>query len=140
MSRIDTGQLITRIFSVSRVMFERIHSGSRPSAGASFLQAATLKFIAAMDGPTMKQTAAFLRVKPPSATSIIDGLIRDGLVTRRSDGRDRRSVRLALTARGRAELTRCFRAKAALLRRVLRPLSAAERAQLASILEKLSRN
>ena len=41
-------------------------------------------------------------VRPATLTGVVDTLERDGLVERRRDGTDRRVVRLALTAAGRA--------------------------------------
>ncbi|GGL91205.1 MarR family winged helix-turn-helix transcriptional regulator [Micromonospora yangpuensis] len=44
-------------------------------------------------------------VRPATLTGIIDTLERDGLVIRQRDATDRRTVRLALTAAGRAKVT-----------------------------------
>ena len=43
-----------------------------------------------------------LAVAPSTASRLCDRLVRKGLVRRREDRRDRRAVRLALTAEGRA--------------------------------------
>jgi DNA-binding MarR family transcriptional regulator len=43
-------------------------------------------------------------VKPPTMTRLIDGLEREGLVTRESDPADRRAVRVRATAHGRRVL------------------------------------
>jgi DNA-binding MarR family transcriptional regulator len=43
-------------------------------------------------------------VKPPTMTRLIDGLEREGLVTRESDPADRRAVRVRATAAGRRVL------------------------------------
>lgn len=43
-------------------------------------------------------------IRPATLTGIIDTLERDGLVTRRRDDTDRRTVRIALTHEGRARV------------------------------------
>jgi DNA-binding MarR family transcriptional regulator len=46
--------------------------------------------------------AEWLAVKPPSITSLVDGLVRRGLVARTEDGSDRRQVTHSLTSDGAA--------------------------------------
>jgi long-chain acyl-CoA synthetase len=48
--------------------------------------------------------ASKLSVSPPSVTAIVDGLVARGLVSRQSDGGDRRRVTHALTDKGRRVL------------------------------------
>lgn len=56
------------------------------------------------------ELAARVRVSSPTASAVIDSLVRSGWVERRADARDRRAVVLALTADGRRELKRAERA------------------------------
>ena len=49
--------------------------------------------------------ASKLAVSPPSVTAIVDGLVARGLVSRQSDGGDRRRVTHALTDKGRRVLS-----------------------------------
>jgi len=46
--------------------------------------------------------AEAVAVTPPTASRLVDRLIRKGLVTRRTDRQDRRQVRIVLTEAGRA--------------------------------------
>ena len=55
-------------------------------------------------GPrTMGELAKVEQVKPPTMSRIVDGLVREGLAERTA-GSDRRSLRIAARARGRALL------------------------------------
>jgi DNA-binding MarR family transcriptional regulator len=56
------------------------------------------------------ELAARVRVSSPTASAVIDSLVKSGWVERRVDARDRRAVVLALTAEGRRELKRAERA------------------------------
>ena len=55
-------------------------------------------------GPTIGEIAAYLLVRHHSAVELIDRAAAAGLVARRADGDDARTVRIALTARGRQRL------------------------------------
>jgi DNA-binding MarR family transcriptional regulator len=62
----------------------------------------TLLTIAQQGEMTHRQIADRCFVRPATLTGVVDTLERDGLVERRRDDADRRSVRLALTADGAA--------------------------------------
>ena len=55
-------------------------------------------------GPTIGDLAGYLLVRHHSAVELIDRAVSAGLVTRRPDNQDARTVRIALTARGRDRL------------------------------------
>jgi DNA-binding MarR family transcriptional regulator len=50
------------------------------------------------------ELAQIEQVEPPTMTRLVDGLQRDGYVTRSPDPNDARAVRVEATARGRAAL------------------------------------
>jgi DNA-binding MarR family transcriptional regulator len=54
----------------------------------------------------MKEVSSFLRITPPSATALINGLVAAKFLERRADPDDRRSVRLRLTPKGRTFIGR----------------------------------
>jgi DNA-binding MarR family transcriptional regulator len=55
-------------------------------------------------GPTIGEIAGYLLVRHHSAVELIDRAVTAGLVTRQSDSEDGRTVRIALTTRGRERL------------------------------------
>ena len=58
--------------------------------------------VLASRGPqSVAALAEAVSVTPPTATRMCDRLLRKGLVSRRTDRRDRRQVRIALTSEGR---------------------------------------
>lgn len=90
-------------FAVRRIMRTRLAKGKKLDP-STWLRIETMKFIADHDGPKMKDVADYLSITAPSATSLVGGLIKSGFVMCSTDGRDRRTSRLALTKRGKAEL------------------------------------
>ncbi len=62
----------------------------------------SLVVLASFGPQSVAVLAEALAVTPSTASRLSDRLVRKGLVRRREDRRDRRAVRLALTAEGRA--------------------------------------
>ncbi|MGI9157439.1 MAG: MarR family winged helix-turn-helix transcriptional regulator [Marmoricola sp.] len=87
------------------------------------------------------QLAEHERVRPPSMTRIVNCLVEDGYVARRSDESDKRHVLVSITERGEQTLRADRRRRDAWLARQLRTLTPHERAVLreaAPILERLA--
>jgi DNA-binding MarR family transcriptional regulator len=63
-----------------------------------------LRMLAIRDGLKSSEVAARGVSTPGTVTSVVDTLVRDGLVERRRDDEDRRVVRLYLTGEGRRKL------------------------------------
>ena len=57
-------------------------------------------------GPTIGEIAGYLLVRHHSAVELIDRAVTAGLVARRADSEDGRTVRIALTGDGRKRLER----------------------------------
>ena len=81
--------------------------------------------------------ATRLLLSPAALTRLADGLVADHLVVRIDDEADRRTVRLALTDTGRAELIRGEGIVMEALEDILRALTPVARARLAAALEDL---
>jgi DNA-binding MarR family transcriptional regulator len=77
-------------------------------------------------------------VTPPSATRMLTGLERDGIVERHDSDVDRRSTRIRLTAKGRRLLKRKRELVSAKQRAIYESLSATERRQAEAILRRLT--
>jgi len=71
------------------------------------------------------------QVEPPTMTRLVDGLERDGYVTRASDPDDARAVRVDATARGREALIEGRRRRVEAFSALLAALPPRELAQLA---------
>ena len=106
---------------------------------ASQLHIGTLRYIAEKKKPLMHEVAQFLRVSPPSATSIVNTLVKQGEVRRVEDKNDRRTVRLEITARGQKTLDDSAWRKHGLIQDAIQGLNEHERMEFKNILEKIIR-
>src|SRR6266511_1491394 len=79
------------------------------------------------------------RVSPATISSTVSGLERAGLVVRRREGTDARSVTVGATAKGREVLAEGRRRRVAVLAAALGALSAADRTDLAAGLDALDK-
>lgn len=100
-----------------RVLFELVEEEGERSAG---------------------ELAEALSVAPPTITGLTDRLVKQNLVQRREDPRDRRVVRLALTDEGRALTAEIAEQAGAYLREVFDTLPADRLDDICSALEDLA--
>lgn len=108
-------------------------------SGLSLPQLHTL-FLIKQGCTTMSTLADELQIKLPSATGIIDRLVKHKYVERTADPHDRRLVRLALTKAGNTALHKDFKAKQAHLKIFFNNLSAEDLTTIRSILERVAEN
>jgi DNA-binding MarR family transcriptional regulator len=98
--------VIETAFDVVRLVRAEIHR-SRP-ARLSLQQVRALGCVDRAAGASLSLVAEQLGLALPSASHLVDGLVRRGLLARRNDAADRRRIRLDLTARGTAALRRAM--------------------------------
>ena len=67
----------------------------------SLLRLETLRFVDESSRPTMRDLAGYFGITPPSATSLVSGLVAAGRLKRVPDKKDRRVIHLTVTAPGR---------------------------------------
>jgi DNA-binding MarR family transcriptional regulator len=89
---LDTVPLMMRVVRAEM----RRHSGK----SISVPQFRTLAYVHRRPGVSLAGVAEHLGVTPPTASTIIDRLVRAGLLARAADRRERRRVTLALTPSG----------------------------------------
>jgi MarR family transcriptional regulator, organic hydroperoxide resistance regulator len=77
-------------------------------------------------------------VAPPTASRMLDGLARAGLVDRIQDPDDRRAVLVSLTDEGRRAVQQKRRSLNAIRRRIAAGLTPAEQAEAAPLLRRLA--
>jgi DNA-binding MarR family transcriptional regulator len=117
---------------------EHMNDKNRLGGDCTLMQLGVLWFIAKAGSPTMKDIAAHLRVAPPSATGVIDGMVKAKLIARLADEGDRRSVRLHVTPLGERVLDRGWKKMLLRMRKLLSTLSKEDQTRLALILSRLS--
>lgn len=103
-------------------------------------QEAVLKLLAELDGRTMGDLAAALRVRPPTASKTIARLTSQGLVERRTTDGDGRLVRVFLTDTGRERSTAIDGVWEAMENEIVGGLDTKERKRLRKLLRKVEKN
>lgn len=132
----DLEQWISLIFATSRMIRRETCHGEKMSLG-SYLKIGTLIYISEHKDPTMKEIADFLNIKPPSVTSLVNGLVKSGQIERITDKKDKRIVRLAITSNGKKILADGLNKKREKIKSILSNLDSTDRKNLINILTKL---
>jgi DNA-binding MarR family transcriptional regulator len=102
MKNFKLSELTSLFFSTRQIIKQQLPSGE--SDPNTWLRFETLRFISESKNPTMQDVAHYLRVKAPSATSLVAHLARTGLIERKGEKQDKRIVRISLTAAGKSEV------------------------------------
>ncbi len=127
-------ELATLFFSTRQIIRSRLPQGKAdPNA---WLRFQTMRYIEDSKGPTMHDVARYLRIKAPSATSLIAHLVSRGSV-RRVAGKDKRVTRLFLTPRGKKLLAQHDKRSNATMRTVFSQFNDAEIRELVRLLRHL---
>ena len=92
--------LISLFFNTGRLIKEKSCNNEEIDP-ISMLKIEAIRLIEA-EKPTMKRIAEYLHIKAPSATSIINGLVKMGYVKRTTDSNDRRVVQIIITNKGKS--------------------------------------
>ena len=131
-------QLIAQIFATKRLLQERATLQHGQFDPATHLRIETLRYIKERGSPSMREVAQHLWITPPSATSLINGLVKSGHIQRVQDSKDRRIIHLSLTAKGRTMLSQGLARITEHIRKLFSKLDQDEQQQLTGILKKLS--
>jgi DNA-binding MarR family transcriptional regulator len=131
-------ELADRLHSAAIHLLRRVATVDAGS-GLSPARLSALSVIVYGGPVTMSALARAERVSPATITSTVSGLESAGLVIRRRQGTDARSVTAEATARGREMLTEGRRRRVAVLAAALDGLSSEDRAALAGGLDALEK-
>lgn len=101
----------------------------------SLVQYRVLVLLAERGPSTMGALTDSLDVNPSTATRVCDRLVDKRLVRRRVDDEDRRSVHVALTARGRRLIDEVMQRRREEITRILKRMGTASRQRLAAALD-----
>ena len=129
------GAVIDTAFLVVRLVRAEIRE-SRPGQ-LSLQQVQALACVERQPGASLSWVAEQIGLALPSASHLVDALVRRGLLARRSDTTDRRRVRLDLTARGASALRRAVDVARAMVAERLASLTAPERRAVAEAIDLL---
>lgn len=132
-------RVIESTYEFGRYMRQQMLTDTQAGHMINFLQLHALFIISESEGMTMKELAKALHVSSPSATSLVNRLVRTQWVGRMHDDRNRKLVRLWLTPLGKRILREKHDTRREALRHIFGLLSRSEQLQLARLHEKLSR-
>jgi DNA-binding MarR family transcriptional regulator len=127
-------ELASLFFSTRQIIRGKLPEGKAdPNAWMRFQ---TMRYIEDNEGPTMQDVASYLRIKAPSATSLIAHLVGHRFV-RRIVGKDKRVTRLYLTGLGKKKLAEHQKRSNITMRKVFSEFNESEVRELARILRHL---
>ncbi|HFC10584.1 MAG TPA: MarR family transcriptional regulator [Candidatus Kaiserbacteria bacterium] len=133
----DIARALSGFFAVKGRIRTQMTQGMKVNP-STWLRLETLKFIEDNKVPRVKDVADYFSITAPSATSLVAGLVRSGLVKRNNDANDRRVARLVLTAKGKRTLYSTMKRGTALLATFFEELSTRELEQFVGFLERLN--
>ncbi len=132
----EAKQLAWYSFSLAHMLHEQIKTRVK-GQHLSPTQIQSLVYIHKRETTLMRDLAHWLSIAPPSATVLIEGLIRLGLVCRKRNKDDRRAWYLKLTPQGEKLLRDRFDLIAENLHRVTLVLNQKERQEFIRLLKKI---
>ena len=124
---------ITRLLGVGKIIKGRMEH----ELPLALSQCETLRVLEKQKRLTMRALAAHFKITAPSATAIVNELVKAALVVRAENSHDRREVVLSLTPKGRAVLRSIEEHRKKIIAGVLSVLSDTDRTQLDIILQKI---
>ncbi|MEY8842074.1 MarR family winged helix-turn-helix transcriptional regulator [Cribrihabitans sp. XS_ASV171] len=102
MDRVDSSLIALRRILRATELFGR---DLKQSAGITAVQFRVLQIIAEAGQATAKEISLRMRVSQATVTSLVDKLVREGMVLREKSARDRRQTNIHITAKGRQTLS-----------------------------------
>ncbi len=129
-------ELTSLFFTTRQIIRQQLPSDGRSDPN-TWLRFETLRFISEAQDPTMHDVAHYLRIKAPSATSLVAHLARSGLIARKGEASDKRIVRISLTTRGKREVKGYTARCATTMRKAFSKLNDRELNELVAILRHL---
>lgn len=114
-----------------------IKSRVQKAMSLPFSQCQALWFIAGHKRPNMQEVAKYFKITAPSATFLVEELVRSGLIVRTASKKDRRKVELALTPKGKREFVILTEKRTKVLNTIFASLSSADRTELNRLLKKI---
>lgn len=129
-------KLAETIFTFSRLIKDNLAS-NKDLTHLTMLQMQTLVFLKRNPSSQMGEIAEYFKIELPSATSLINNLVKMNLVERVEDAKDRRKVRIFINTKGKKLLENAVKLKNKKLEKLLSYLSEEDRGHLLRIMEKL---
>jgi DNA-binding MarR family transcriptional regulator len=136
----NLSELVSLMFVMGRVMRDKMQKTGNNEYGNSLLDFETLRYVKDNQHPYMRDVAKNFHVTPPAATLLIDNLVKGKLLARVVDPKDRRSVRITLTKKGKDLFEKSMTQKGTQFKKIFGTLTPIERTQFTAILKKIIKN
>jgi len=130
--------LLTVVGPLQRLLRRRVRE-DWPLEPLPTAQIDMLRAVKSRPGLTVGEAAFELRIAPNTASTLVNQLVAAGLIVRRQDEVDRRSIRLALTPAAEARISAWHDRRHELLHQALDRLNGDERAAIAAAMPALRR-
>jgi DNA-binding MarR family transcriptional regulator len=129
--------VVSRLRRAMRRAARAAGKGGALPGGLSVAQLEMLACLSENPGARPGQLARLLRLAPSSVATLVNGLLREGLITRTGSQADRRTALIQLTAAGHDAVTRWRQVNARILQAALTALRPDSRAALTDSLPAL---
>ena len=129
--------IIDTSFAFQRAIRSKMCIPDEDGGKLQLLQLHSLALIEEKGTITMKELAEHMRVTPPTATSLANRLVKMELLGRKHDPKNRRTVRLSLTLKGKKLLQKLFKRHRIQMRNFFANLSNQDQKDLLRILKSL---
>ncbi|HEY3501191.1 MAG TPA: MarR family transcriptional regulator [Actinocatenispora sp.] len=142
MTEVNTDEQVSRRLADTVARLRRaMRRAARADGPTNPLAVAQLELMACLaerPGARPGEVARLLRLAPNTVTTLVNGLVRLGMVARRDDPADRRTIRLSLTGKGTTALAGWEEGNERILRTAQGRLTADQRAALRAALPALA--
>jgi DNA-binding MarR family transcriptional regulator len=122
---VSPNDLAREIIDVVPLVMRELRSEMRSNRGPglSVPHFRALGYLNGHEGASLSELAEYVGLRLPSMSTLVDGMVERGLVTRSASEQDRRRLTLCLTARGQSTLAAARRAAQARLEAILTGLA-----------------
>ena len=131
-------RLTSLIFTMRHLVLEHVKAQKEINP-TTFLRLEVLRYVSERDHPSMQNLAIHFGVTPPSATALVEALVKSDNLGRITDNHDRRLVRLKISAKGEKTLKAGQQDMTTRMKRLLAGLDESDRINLIKIFTKLSK-
>ena len=138
MKKCEAHQIAERVHSAALRLLRRLRK-SDAQMGLSPAKASALSVLVFGGAQTLKELAAAEQVRAPTMSRLVGELEAEGLATKAADAGDRRALKIAATAKGKALLEAGRERRLEVLTKQVMGLTAEERRVLARAAEVLVR-
>ena len=130
-------KIITQWMDITRLLRRKMSHGQKTDMGINPMHLHAMMMIREHTALTMTEFAKHLCVTTPSATSLVNRLVKAKLIKRFADKKNRKLVRLKLTDAGLATLTAKMKQHTKMMRDLFALLSPADQREFSRILKTL---